>query len=121
MENEEELKKEVVELFNKLEEERNVTYDFTLGIPRDPDPRKFVEIFNKMFAKCEELQKLDLDKYDLNKLNLVQGKELLFVKRFSYYYKSGVKTEESKEELKALMADVINHVERAIPTILQLV
>lgn len=39
MENEEDLIKEVVELFSKLKEERNGTSEYICGIPQDPNPR----------------------------------------------------------------------------------
>lgn len=118
MENEEELKKEVVELFNKLKEERTVTYDFTLGMSRDPDPRKFVEIFEKMYDKCAVLQSLHSDKYDLTRLSHTREKELSYVCRFEYKYdKCGEKTTKSKNELTSLMRDVIEQVKIDIPYI----
>lgn len=119
MEKEEKLKKEVVELFNKLEEERNGIFDYSHGKFSDPNPQTFVKTFNEMYGRCKDLNTLDSDKYDLNKLSHTKEKELVYVDRFEYKYDNyGEKTNKSKNELTGLMKVVIDQVKIDIPQIL---
>lgn len=110
------LKNEIKDLYKELETEIEGRFDYQHKRFIEPDSFYFINVFNNLYNKYEELCKLEPDTHYLDKLILVREKEVRVLESFEKRSNKLSKDKETKERCK-LMRDVIDHVRMAIPKI----